>query len=104
MTEATQAIPDESRVKEYRQMIKKQYSVDAEFIVVHPMEKTQGGMYEFEFAAAPGKLRRCFYWRFVDSVANGQVAMDVAEVGSNEPAMVLEGWLATRKQGLKSRG
>lgn len=85
-------------------MIKKQYSVDAEFIAVHPIEKTQGGMYEFEFAPSPDKVRRCYYWRFIDTVANGQLAMDVAEVGSTEPDLVLAGWLATRKAGLKSRG
>lgn len=92
------SLVDDKELSGYRQRIKKQFSAEPEFICLHPQEKTQGGVYEFEVTISVDKKRRCFIWRFISSVAAGQMAMEVAEPNTKSPDDIVAQWLATRKQ------
>lgn len=90
--------PGEDKESAYRQRIKKQFSVDPEFIGRHPQDKTEGGVYEFEIAVSADKKRRCFMWHFAPGIGSGQMAMDVADPDTQTtPDEIVAQWLATRK-------
>lgn len=92
---------DDNEMSSYRQCIKKQFKCEPVFIRLHPQDKTEGGVYEFEVTVGVEKTRRCFIWRFVNTIASGQMAMDVAPPDTVTSDDVVAQWLAMRKQAEK---
>jgi bacillopeptidase F (M6 metalloprotease family) len=92
---------DEEALKEFRTRARTQYNIEPELVAVHPQEKTVSGVFEFEVALRPDKKQYCFFWRFKDDVASGQLGMDVTDTPGASATQVMDQWLALRKLTVK---
>lgn len=88
---------DEKALKEFAARARRQYDQDPVFIAVHPQRHTESGVYEFEMEIRPDRKQRCFFWRFVSKVAEGQFGMEVSEDKDASADDMVTQWLVARK-------
>lgn len=92
----------EKRLRELHLRIKKNYDREGTFIAVHPNDRTADGVYEFQIQVRPDVVKPCYFWNFIDTLANGQAAMEVGDANTTTADEAVLQWLATRKISIKT--